>query len=798
MNKLNKYTDTNINENEIGKRPYIEALDGFRALAIILVLIFHIDKSLLQGGFVGVDIFFTISGYIITLNLVNLANKGNFKFVDFYHRRVTRLLPAVSVLVIATLALSYFIYSPEVQSEFARSGLYSIISVANIYYWLGSGYFDDVSQGNVFLHMWSLSVEEQFYIIWPFAIIGILFFKRSLSIIIGISIVSLLGAYCIYTASPSAAFYLMPARAFQFALGALVAFLHLRPALSPSSRFKSHRLRNGGFLLGVALILLSAATSSGDQYNFWMAAVLPVTGAAIGILCVHAPFARLLFGAMAVRGVGLRAYSIYLVHWPVIVFASAYFGMARSIAVNAAILAACLVLAEVLHRLVERPLRLKSGAGARLNGVRTAVTILLLTGGIVFAAHVWVTRSAVEVPMALTATEAVQRPGRPPTLTFPNARDYAGSYTRYAGGLWADRARYGRTDLGCQLPNDGAVSDFNVTACVEGSASRHVLVIGDSFAAEALMMLSRVYDEESLLIAGTAGCLPIFPEPGHSNRTPACQTLNTHRFEWAAREDIAVIALTSNWRYWADHQIASTLDYLVGLGKPVILLGVRPIFEDRIPALLDGAFASAARNDLERYASYDFRQKNREVAAVAARFGRRVTYVDLLELMCTPACEPFNAEDALVYLDNAHVTADAAFEIGDRINAAQGLALRQLHGASSQTVATSSSSPASAAFTLRMRMACGPVGDLPGFERALVAEVRAGRFSLSNGEAGSQGYERWTGAVGDDGVIAVRGEYIEGPGGTKTAAFELTLQGDRIAGEGQRGLRQCVIEGRRL
>ena len=154
----------------INKKSYIPALDGLRAISIVFVIVFHLNEKYLPGGYIGVDVFFVISGYIITKNILSSSKSNKFNFIDFYWKRAARLLPAAAVLGVLTLIFSYVIYGPNGLYSNLYSFLSSLFWLSNVYFYANSGYFDPVSLSNPYLHFWSLSVEEQFYIFWPLLI----------------------------------------------------------------------------------------------------------------------------------------------------------------------------------------------------------------------------------------------------------------------------------------------------------------------------------------------------------------------------------------------------------------------------------------------------------------------------------------------------------------------------------------------------------------------------------------------------------------------------------------------------
>jgi len=227
---------------------YQPHIDGLRAIAVLSVLIFHLNESWLPGGFVGVDIFFVISGYLITKLIIReIDQSGGFSFKGFYVRRVRRLFPAMAATFALSLVAAYFILSPAHVIEFAKSLISAIFSVSNIYFWNTAGYFDSDSSFKPLLHTWSLAVEEQFYLIWPlllFLIYRCLGKAALIVAVIAISLLSLALNLAVFenraeimtwwNASfdreldlDATAFYLLPFRVFELGIGAGLVFVRV-------------------------------------------------------------------------------------------------------------------------------------------------------------------------------------------------------------------------------------------------------------------------------------------------------------------------------------------------------------------------------------------------------------------------------------------------------------------------------------------------------------------------------------------------------------------------------------------
>lgn len=353
------------------RRGYQPEIDGLRAIAVICVLLFHLEVPGFSGGFIGVDIFFVISGYLITrLIRDEWLETGAFSFGDFYVRRARRLFPALFATIALTSIASYFILSPDHFERFGGSSMHAVANVSNFFFWLESGYFDADARVKPLLHTWSLSVEEQFYLLWPALLVFLLNRKprpASFAGLIGLGLASfflnhvfhdgeisslnkLAPAVAAWFADGQAAIYfLTPFRIFEFAIGGVLVF--------------ADRFRPGGiasealFALGLVLIAYPVYAFTEETVFPYYNALAPCFGAALLIYAGQARFLGIMLRNRAAVGVGLISYSLYLVHWPLIVFAE--YGSAEPLGgwAKTAIFAASVLFAFISYRFVETPFR---------------------------------------------------------------------------------------------------------------------------------------------------------------------------------------------------------------------------------------------------------------------------------------------------------------------------------------------------------------------------------------------------------------------------------------------------------
>lgn len=332
---------------------YRPDIDGLRALSVIAVVLFHAEYALFSGGFVGVDVFFVISGFLITRLLVDEIRAGTFSFANFYMRRARRLFPALWFTAASSFVLAFLLFSPAHLERFGGAVFWTLASISNFYFWGEEGYFDAAATFKPLLHTWSLSVEEQFYMVWPALMLLLL---RRLGYWIALAAIIVLAATSLYwsermlSADALAAFFLTPFRLFELAIGALLVWI---PRWQPR-----HALWLEFMLVsGLGLIAYAVFTFTDESRFPGLLALIPCGGAALAIYAGRAPrCGRLLSNPLAVH-IGLISYSLYLIHWPLLVFYQYYTFEPLSALERLALVAAAIASAEFMFRYIERPLR---------------------------------------------------------------------------------------------------------------------------------------------------------------------------------------------------------------------------------------------------------------------------------------------------------------------------------------------------------------------------------------------------------------------------------------------------------
>lgn len=339
---------------------YLVRIDGIRAVAVVLVLLFHLEFGRFSGGYIGVDIFFVISGFLLTRNIsLNLVN-GTFSFSSFYLARIRRIFPALFFLLFVCLIFGSVFTSPVALYELSRETLAAALSASNILFWLDAGYFDADSSTKPLLHTWSLGVEEQYYLVLPLVLYYVAkkFGSRQIgTLLVAFFIVGLGLSELSAIRYPAASFFLFPSRIFQFALGGILGYAYSRD-LSILKLAERRVVSECSAVLAIAVIALT--TSKYDELTRFagLNALWPSTAAFLLIFASNSTISKVLLENSVASFLGKISYSLYLTHWPIIVFTK-YLNNWQGIPFSAKIMIGISSVATgyLMYRFVEQPFR---------------------------------------------------------------------------------------------------------------------------------------------------------------------------------------------------------------------------------------------------------------------------------------------------------------------------------------------------------------------------------------------------------------------------------------------------------
>ncbi|MBJ7575238.1 acyltransferase family protein [Luteimonas sp. MC1828] len=627
-----------------GLRPapgYRADVDGLRAIAVLAVVAYHAFPRLLPGGFVGVDVFFVISGFLITGILRDGLAAGTFGFAGFYVRRIRRLFPALVVVLAACLVAGWWLLVPADYAALGRHAAASAGFIANLAFWHDTDYFAAAAETLPLLHLWSLGVEEQFYLLWPpLLALAITRGADTRRLVLVVGVLSL--AYCLWLTArdASAAFYLPFTRFWELLAGAWLAH-RLGSTVAPAASGRTRITAELAAFSGLALII-AACVGLSDQSPFpgWRA-LLPVAGTALLIAAVPATgWAQRLLSLRALVWIGLVSYPLYLWHWPLLSFARIHATGEVAPGLRVALVVLAVVLAGLTWWLVERPLRHRMHA-------RRALAVLLPAMALVLAAG-----------LALWALQGVaSRAGEP-------VRQYA-NY----GYDWRAPSREGTCSL---VGAPGEPAEFPAE-CVDAQTAppRPLLVLwGDSHSALLYPGMREVADGRLRLAQFTrSGCRP-YLDPGKE----PCRSDNARVLQRIAalRPDYVLLFAYWNGREYQDPaQVLRDLEpgiaalHAAGVGQ-VVVLGPAPRWRAWLPALL-----------VQRHARQPFLQVPQRLrgetlpevhaldAALRRALGGRddVTYVSALSALC-------DLRGCLTYVDDpAELTTWDYGHLGPRASA---------------------------------------------------------------------------------------------------------------------------------
>lgn len=608
-------------------------IQGLRGIAIGSVVLYHAAPHFLPGGFAGVDIFFVISGFLITSILARELESGSFSITRFYERRIKRLFPALFTLLAVVLSAGFVLLAPRDFAELGRTTLSTVFFVSNFEFYNLSGYFDGDAADKPLLHTWSLAVEEQFYIVFPLllALIWKLARQRTFLVLLFLTVVTLaLSTWAAYT-RPEAAFYLSPFRAFELLIGASLA---LAPTIQMNDLWRSVMAQAGAALMLAAFVRFSSGTH-------WpgVAALAPCTGAALVIFarCNADGIAGRLLTAAPLTALGAISYSLYLWHWPLLSFGRHINNGALSPLQAAPLVGLAIILATLSWRFIEQP-------ALRAQWPRARAFI------------------AAAVIMSLTSAAAV---------AVMIDRGAPQRFSPQAQALFAAANDYNHRRPLCHGDEDRQIP--YTQACRYGAtgAPANIVVWGDSAGAELVTALG-----ETLAARGQAaaqitysGCPPALDYDVPTR--PHCAAHNTQILHAIiADTTAATIILTANFqntpsatRSQLYRGYRRSVERLRAAGKTVIIAYPFPDPWIIAPTLLGLHAARHQPLDSVGIPWSDYESENRDTIVFldslitetgAIRFG-------MTDALCTPAfCPAYAPGYGVLYFDGNHISVAGA------------------------------------------------------------------------------------------------------------------------------------------
>jgi peptidoglycan/LPS O-acetylase OafA/YrhL len=621
-------------------------IEGLRGIAILIVVLFHCGLPGLSGGFVGVDVFFVLSGYLITgLMVAEIQNTSRLSLLQFYARRVRRLLPASALTLVVTLLISAVILAPQELDSAGHAGRATALYISNIFFDKNAGdYFAPAVKTNPMLHTWSLAVEEQFYLFWPFLVLLSLVWLRSMKALVivlsGLTIISF-GIGVWFTANRGTfAFYELPARAWEFGIGGLAVLLPRGTLKIPFSWW----LAIGW--LGILAILGSAHFIGGDAgFPGWVA-LIPVMGTAAALMAgteySHRGVSVVLDSA-PLQTLGKLSYSWYLWHWPFLVFSAALLPNI-SLAGKITVASASLAVAAISFHFVENPIRFQHALLKRpvvSVGLASIVTVCSFGAALL---TMWFSTQLAKEPQMKTIAAAMD--GGPTRLPKQQCVSYP-------------------------LSADVKMCHFSHT-----SSGINIVLFGDSHAIQWFPPLQRIAESNGWKLTTVVkyGCtaFDIGRPDSRAGDRAACASWRTEALQKiiALRPSIVFIANATSelgrqdilaMGFSLDElQIGTrrTLETLTAAGIRIVVMRDNPSFTYNIPTCL----ARSARHSwypggsCEADRSLVLNPAVFESEKAGARGLPNVHFIDITERLCQKdICRPVQG-DTLIYQDSHHLT----------------------------------------------------------------------------------------------------------------------------------------------
>jgi len=610
---------------------YKPEIDGLRAIAVLLILFFHAGFEWASGGYVGVDVFFVISGYLITRNISRELKNKKFSFTQFYIRRIKRLFPALFATLIIALLTAYILFSPADLERLGQSIQYAILSVSNFFFWQESGYFNDGSEIKPLLHTWSLGVEEQFYLIWPAIIVGVSLFNKRLALvyflIIAITVSLWLNSVYLET-SASTVFFHLPFRIFEFAIGAMCVFF-------PNNRNNNKWVSNLLTLAGLLLIGYSGVLFNQNTIFPGLMALIPCLGTALIILSGQSNISQKFLSHQSMVKIGLISYSVYLIHWPLMVFYKYWLFNEIELIQQIGLIVVSLLLGYLMWKYIEKPFRYKD------KPVSTAKFYL---------------KFAVLIAAILLL----------------------GYWTQYKKG-WPERypQEYFMSSEQRQQNLDRYWQGFNeiIKTQKKDQNQKNIVVLGNSHAVDLIYAL--IENEAKLNITFFNSWFKCFNFGTAilQQDKKLCDDKRIQHLSNPAWQKADAIYLHDNWSVLDLEDLENRLSEIRQLSEvPIFVFGPKMTYTKTIPSIVLSHMRMASINQFSQQFSESkyLNRVNEEVKKMISKSSiTNINYIDVLSIQCGEninSCKIISDKThEFLYFDKDHLTIHGAKEFGQQI-----------------------------------------------------------------------------------------------------------------------------------
>lgn len=618
---------------------YRPDIDGIRTLAVVPVVLYHAGFWPFTGGFVGVDVFFVISGYLITNILLGDIREGNFSIGRFYVRRIRRIFPALFLVLFLSAVAAYFILLPSYFEDFSEGVFATTLFASNFQFWRESGYFDNAAELNPLLHTWSLAVEEQFYIFFP--VLLAFFYKRSLtllgSVLVAITVLSFALSVYFVQAAPDAAFFLTPMRVWELMAGCLLA-------IGMVPRIADGRVAEAVAVAGVAMIAVAVFGFDSTTPFPGAAALLPVLGT---MMLIHtgenvATFVGRVLSTRVFVFIGLISYSLYLFHWPIFVFYRHLTGEDGSLWVRGFLVLLAGFLAWLSWRFFEQPFR--------QGGLRGTSRQVFAAGGAVAAAFLafgflgnvldgWTFRYDYRFDPVASMRESKEEAAR----VLAHAR--------------------------CRVVADGRTLVDGAPCDTRADGRKRVLILGDSHASHIYPGLVSEFPDMDFHLYGAGGCRLLVGTNTREDKRE-CALVGPYVFDVVLpSQHFDAIILSGKWMASDVKPLAVTVEYLKRYVEDITVVGPVPRYKVNLPEALAVWRGSYSARFFELNEERDVEDIDSAIALELEDDG--VTYISLYRNLCQARiCRTFGDDGTTpIQWDRAHLSISGSAYVARHIMA---------------------------------------------------------------------------------------------------------------------------------
>lgn len=622
---------------------YRNDIDGLRAIAVLSVVLYHTGiNDFFTGGFVGVDIFFVISGFLITSLIEKDIAASRFSLAQFYERRVRRIFPAVFTLLVAVFVAAYVLYDADTLTDIGYSVIASATSTANIYFYTTTSYFNASPLLKPLIHLWSLAIEEQFYIVLPLLLLFLSRFSTNSKrwVLAGLFMISLAADQWVLTNNASAAFYFPHLRAWELLAGSLLATVPFQ---------LSRRVSEFTSISGLALITIAIFAYTEKSVFPGVLALLPVLGSAMVIAAGshNNPYGNRLLQNPILVFFGKISYSLYLWHWPIFAFCKYYFITPIPAPQAIVIFAVTIGISTLSWWFIETPFRDRSKFSRNILFTGAAILSVML----VFAGSLVV-----------------------------SANGYPQRFQKYADVIASMPAHLDDDYTECTYKDLTKFSNrpqLNFCKLSNSTQPANALLWGDSHARALIPAFQKISTSgtANIVAISHSGCLPYELYSGNVTSV-SCEAFNEAILKYLSSDpNITTIILTARWTKDSPEVVKAGLDELIGrittMGKQVVLIGPVPEY----PVALHSAYFVAATTDrkiedLIELKTKAWQKKVADHLTLLAQFASSaepsVHFVDLTPMFCKPegTCT-YILNGNLLYYDTDHLSQFGAESIAD-------------------------------------------------------------------------------------------------------------------------------------